>query len=169
MWFEASNMLMFFVLPFLLWAPLGFLSFMKHLSSDAVCADTIKTQKDLMHKAPFPSRCVYHRPTHPSYLTVWEGSYCSGEDGGVISSLCDGALLSWVSRELKSRFTTPASCFCRFAFGAARTKIWLGAQTYNTKWTQQGQNICELTGGLIIQQVLYVRNVVSLLGVPCAN
>lgn len=36
-----------------------------YLSSDAVCADTIKTQKDLMHKAPFPSRCVYHRPRIP--------------------------------------------------------------------------------------------------------
>lgn len=59
---------------------------------------------------------------HPSYLRAWEASYCSGEDGGVMPSLWDGAALSWVSTELKSRLTTPASCFCRFAFGAATTK-----------------------------------------------
>lgn len=55
-----------------------------------------------------------------SYLTAWEGSYCSGDDGGVMSSPSNGALLSCC--ELNSRFTTPTSRFSRFAFGAVGMK-----------------------------------------------
>lgn len=58
---------------------------------------------------------------HISYLNAREGSYCSGEDGGVMSSLCGGG--GAVCEVLKSRFTTPASCFWRFAFGAKKDKI----------------------------------------------
>lgn len=39
-----------------------------------------------------------------------------------MSSPCDGASPSWICDELKSRLTTPTSCFWRFAFGAVRTR-----------------------------------------------
>jgi hypothetical protein len=54
---------------------------------------------------------------HFSYL--WVDSYCSGEDGGVMSSVrVVGAVTSSVCCESNSRLTTLASCFWRFAFGA---------------------------------------------------
>lgn len=65
-----------------------------------------------------------------SYLTAWEGWYCSGDDGGVMSSPSNGALLSCC--ELNSRFTTPTSCFSRFAFGAEGMK-WVFRCEFTTQ------------------------------------
>lgn len=100
-------------------------------------------------------------PTVLPYLRPRGDSYCSGEDGGVMSSLWDGALLSRVGRELKSRLTTPASCFLRFAFGAAGAKSELkGNKTHNDRQnaarTKDGG---ELTGGQSVQRELHVSSV----------
>lgn len=65
-----------------------------------------------------------------SYLTARGGSYCSGDDGGVMSSPSIGALLSCC--ELNSRFTTPTSCFSLFAFGAERMK-WVFRCEFTTQ------------------------------------
>lgn len=77
-------------------------------------------------------------------------------------SLGVGALLSRVCCVLKSRLATPASCLCRFAFGAARTNSELVLIRVNLQHqTDTRKKLRELTEGLIIQQVLYVRYVVS--------
>ncbi|TNN86052.1 hypothetical protein EYF80_003896 [Liparis tanakae] len=78
-----------------------------------------------------------------------------------MSSLWDGALLSRVCRELKSRLATPASSFLRFAFGAAGAKSELkGNKAHNDRQnaarTKDGG---ELTGGRSLQQALRVSSV----------
>lgn len=98
-----------------------------------------------------------------SHLNACEGSYCSGEDGGVMSALCCGTALLWICEVLKSRLATPASCFCRFAFGAKRTrssKLWWQRNKQKQSKNRQNRLLGELTGGLIVQQVLDVWNVV---------
>lgn len=74
-----------------------------------------------------------------SYLRVWEGSYCSGDDGGVMSVPWGGGLLFWEKR----RLTTPVSCFCLFAFGARRTTspIYVQVQDNNKSPDRKTHNI----------------------------